>query len=704
MSGKVEVFHVSPSGNDAWSGRLPKPNAGRTDGPFESLEAARTAVRGLRKPAEGTQAPAPSAPVTVRLHAGTWRRLEAFSLGAEDGGTESCPVTWEAEPGCRPVITGNMVVEGWTEWRNGIMRAPAPARMFYRGKPRQLFYKGRRQRRARWPKYDPTNPIAGGWIIPEGPVEGLEYLALRFPRGSFPRTWAKPWVAEANIYGGWGWCNNVIPVLDVDREVSTLRLSRAPINLDQQPWYMDVRFSEANRFYIENVLEELSEPGEWCLETEERMLYFLPPEAGFDPSAVEVPCLDRLIAVRGAEHLTLRGLTLTGTTTGDDYHPQGVQGIGANFSQQGWQYCGETLHLRGTRHCLVEGCLLDQCGGNGIYLERDNYRSAVRRCEVAHAGANGIVLAGDRPFHPLFCEVTDNDVHHAGSLINLVAGVSLGTSDGCVVAHNFLHDLPHHAVQLGANGLGRNYVEYNEIRRVCLAIHDTGAINSWMDGPGPWVEPHDERSGHVIRWNLIVDVPGCRVEKGRIVEDVTTRGIYLDDYTSNCLVYGNLVARAGMGLQFHSGKHNTVENNVIVDCRIAFWACDFPPLRSGNAHTKGSFRANRFARNVFSTSRPDAFLYWMHAWTDLTFQCIDENVIHAPRAADFRIAWESHPKGLERCGFEEWRAMGFDGRSLVADPLFVDPAREDWRLRPESPAWALGFEAIPFGRIGIRRT
>ena len=37
-------FHVSPQGNDAWSGRFPEPNAGGTDGPFASLERARDVV------------------------------------------------------------------------------------------------------------------------------------------------------------------------------------------------------------------------------------------------------------------------------------------------------------------------------------------------------------------------------------------------------------------------------------------------------------------------------------------------------------------------------------------------------------------------------------------------------------------------------------------------------------------------------------
>jgi len=37
---------------------------------------------------------------------------------------------------------------------------------------------------------------------------------------------------------------------------------------------------------------------------------------------------------------------------------------------------------------------------------------------------------------------------------------------------------------------------------------------------------------------------------------------------------------------------------------------------------------------------------------------------------------------------------------VIADPLFVNAATDDYRLRPESPAFALGFEPIPIERIG----
>jgi len=50
--------------------------------------------------------------------------------------------------------------------------------------------------------------------------------------------------------------------------------------------------------------------------------------------------------------------------------------------------------------------------------------------------------------------------------------------------------------------------------------------------------------------------------------------------------------------------------------------------------------------------------------------------------------------------WEAWQALGLDTHSVIADPMFVDAAADDYRLRPDSPALALGFEEIPVDRIG----
>jgi hypothetical protein len=50
--------------------------------------------------------------------------------------------------------------------------------------------------------------------------------------------------------------------------------------------------------------------------------------------------------------------------------------------------------------------------------------------------------------------------------------------------------------------------------------------------------------------------------------------------------------------------------------------------------------------------------------------------------------------------WEAWQALGQDKNAIIADPLFVDAAKDDYRLRPNSPAFKLGFQPIPVEKIG----
>lgn len=47
-----------------------------------------------------------------------------------------------------------------------------------------------------------------------------------------------------------------------------------------------------------------------------------------------------------------------------------------------------------------------------------------------------------------------------------------------------------------------------------------------------------------------------------------------------------------------------------------------------------------------------------------------------------------------------WRKTGNDAHSVVADPQLCNLAAGDYRLRPESPAFALGFQPLPLDKIG----
>jgi len=602
---------------------------------------------------------------------------------------------------------------------------------------RQLFLSGRRQDGARYPNFDPQNPLYGGWVFIQAPAKRGSGSSVIYKPATFKRHWARPTDGEVVIFEAGGWVNNIIPIRSVDESRRVITLQHGVLNPDRTPWFAPSSLAPGDRFRVENLLEELDQPREWCLVSEQGVLYFWPPGGALTSTdAVVVPTLDTLVDLQNTSWLAISGFTFTETGGGDALHRGGVDGYGPMYPEEGLKYVGDAVHLKGAEHCVIENNHFDAVGGNAVYLEGYNLRNSVRRNEISYAGANGVSLLGNcvpvdgvaaplqngRQRLPLFNEVTDNYIHHCGFFNKYVDVVFLGVSDGNLIAHNRIEYMPHHAINLGLNGFGRNIVEYNEIHHVTLEIADTGAINSWMD-----YEKSEERAGHVIRFNLVSDVPGCHTTKeGQIVTpDGTANGIYLDNDASNSLIYGNIVVRtSAAGIFLHGGKNNLVENNIIVDSGRMAPASAPSNYPSGQMcympYLKGAFfTGNRFSGNIVSYSQGAVPVVLFSVWSadpgsrpgqtgqeqSLAVGQSQGNVVFRPDGKEPQILISSEVNGKPSTrivSLAEWRSLGFDTDSVVADPMFVDPDHNDYRLKPDSPAIRLGFVPIAIDRIGIR--
>ena len=707
-------------------GKLAEPNAVKTDGPFATLERARYAVRELK----GKQGP--SGPIRVMVRGGKYFLDRTLTFGLEDSGSREFPITYKAYGEEKPILSGGKRITNWKPYRGAIFQAELAGTKGGEWKFRQLFLNGKRQIRARYPKFDPNNPLYGGWLFIEGPAEERSQNSFVYRPGTFQRRWAKPTEAEVVIFPGAGWNDTTASIKTMDDSRRIITLARDIRNQDRPPWFSPFPLLPGGRFRVENLLEELDQPGEWCLDSEDGIVYFWPPSGSIKSAdEIVVPALDTLMDIRGASWLVISGFTFTETGDGEDMHRDGLDGYGAQFLTVGYKYCGEALHLRDAQHCVIEKNHFYAVGGNAIYLERYNTRNVIRQNEISHAGANGVCLLGNyvpvnaasassvngKQRLPIFNEVVDNYIHHSGVLNKYVAGVFLGVSDGNLIAHNRIEYLPHHAINLGLNGFGRNILEYNEIHHVCLELCDTGAINSWMDN-----ETSDIKVGHVIRFNLIADVPGCMTDQeGRILTpDGNAHGIYLDNNSSNNFVYGNVIVRpSATGIIIHGGENNFMENNIIVDAgttgagggtrQIAYWPASAPSFLTGN----------RFCRNIVYHSKWNTPLVlfdfqldppWIGKGDNATVlqnQIVGQssgNVFFRTDAGEYiigRLVVEPKP-GTRELSLAEWRKLGYDSDSQIADPLFVDPMHDDYRLKPDSPAFRLGFIRIDMAKIGMR--
>ena len=126
----------------------------------------------------------------------------------------------------------------------------------------------------------------------------------------------------------------------------------------------------------------------------------------------------------------------------------------------------------------------------------------------------------------------------------------------------------------------------------------------------------------------------------------------------------------------------------------------YPGLQKGG-HPKEAIPmgGNRIRRNIMYYTAPQARLYKYRAAATRfldDFEC-DKNCIWHQGEPLTIGGLDKTPPGEQ---WDKWREMGFDRESIVADPLFVDAENDDYRLRPESPAFKLGFKPIPVERIG----
>lgn len=701
-------FYVAPDGNDAWSGRLPAPNAAGTDGPFATLTRARDGIREL-KATSGLQQP-----VNVLIRGGTYYLSEPLSLGPQDSGTEQYPIVYQAYQGEKPVLCGGKIITGWKPYKDGIMQCSLAEVKEGNWKFRQLFFDGERQPRACWPNPDPDDPLYTGWaFIEETLPKGEEFpTTFRYEPDPAPQRWAKPTQAEVVIFPWFCWVNDLIPIKEVDHDRRVITVDR-----QGQPPFANAVLGTlvvGNRFRVENVLEELDRPGEWCLDTQTGTLYFWPPTGLVQDGEVIAPVTDRLIELIGTPkkpvgYVQISGLTLMQTLSPfpEQRHP--------NFHAPTFR--GEALRLENTEYCRIADNLVVNVGGDGVRLQGACASNWIVDNEIAYAGGQGVSMSSadiegnqylGRDLERLREQsvvkprmvrnvISNNHIHHYGQIEKHAAGLLIWGINSVenVISHNLVHHGPH-AGLTAQDGFGRLIIEYNEMHDLCLEIADCGGIftNRWYT----LRDDEDLAPGNVIRYNLIRDVIGCAAygePQSHAVEGAKAYGklwtpyyvwaMYFDNSGMDVTVCSNICVGNTMGgISFLSDpRDNLVENNLFIESSVQQMYLEM----------RGD--GNRFLRNIVYYVNPEAALLRTRGGEGVA-EC------------DYNLYWQAggHElivRGVPEDSFAKWQEMGFDTHSVVADPLFVDPENGDYRLQPNSPAFALGFEPIPVEHIGLQR-
>ena len=403
---------------------------------------------------------------------------------------------------------------------------------------------------------------------------------------------------------------------------------------------------------------------------------------------------------------------------------------GVTFRGLTLECCGGTaIELRNTTNCLIAGCILrniGDIGGNAISIN-GGINNGAEGNDISDIGRSGILLTGgDRiTLTPAGNYADNNHIHHMGIYYKQGVGVDL-SGCGNRASHNLIHDGP----RFGILFMGNNHlIEYNHLHHLCLETEDTGAMYT---GGRDWLGAR----GTILRYNFIHDIPGFGQEKGKWVTPFFAWGIYLDDNTGGVDVIGNIIARCSRSsLHLHDGRDNLIKNNIFVDggkeqatysgwtTTHKYWIQFHDALVKGYDSIKDQpawkgmrnigispdqsvlangmvMIGNQFFCNIIDYQSSSSKLYQMGN-VPFDHNAFDYDLVFhhgLPVKIDIHFSDTNTPKAPDT--WEGWQQLGNDRHSVINDPLFVDATKDDYRIRPQSPAYGLGFRQIPMEQIG----
>jgi hypothetical protein len=725
-------LYVSTFGDDA--------NPGTKEKPFATLKRAQEAVRERTRPSlEG---------ITVFFQAGTYYLDETLSFSSKDSGTSEGRVTFAAIEGESVTLSGGRRLQcDWRPYKNGIMMCQLPQVKSGKLTFDQLFVNGKRQIRARYPNCDHSDPknysgyVRAAGRLPDDlsnpnpdPNDDMTFSSgaprgVRYDPATFTtKRWKKPNEAIIHIYQAMYWGNLQWRIKEIDWDGNILWFGHGGQQMGAK-WHQDpCRVDDNSFFFIENVFEELDAPGEWYLDRETGTLYYLPPDdVDLDTAVVEVPVLQRLVEFVGtqdspAQHITLRGFRFAHTTATflETYQVP---------SLSDWAiHRGGTIYLQGAHHCTIKDCFFDAVGGNAVFMNEHNRNNLVTGCKFTESGDSAICFVGSlertvgtqRNF-PYECSAVNNLVHDCGVFGKQIAGVYISRAKRIRVAHNEIYNMPRAGICIGDGTWGGHIIEHNYIHDTCRETGDHGPFNSWgRDKYWCLGQSHLPYTAHRSHDAGLVKIDAMEpvILRHNFFKETSGWGLDLDDGASNYEIYNNLCV--GVSMKLREGAYRTICNNIWVN------GANSPCFHVGNENNHDRYFHNIIVMSVANMQPEDDLNFEMGASFGEIYTLIappahtpwlkeiDYNCFYSDRGefvarvttrseGQFTEDWDSEANQMQarKYSLAEWQTLGFDRHSVFADPLFVDPEKGDYRVRPESPALELGFENFDMDNFGL---
>lgn len=637
------------------------------EGEVKTPEAALARVRELR----GARKIGSDEKVTVRFAPGTYQLEKTLSFAKGDDG-----ILFEGAEKGETIFSGGCRLAPFAVGADGIWRTSVPPGL----QPEQLWVGGRRAVRARSPNKfyhyirfgidEGIDPATGRMVSLDRRAFVGYPKDMKLLEGLSPDELAN---VVFRLY--WSWDTEYGFVRHVDVEKGEMYLQ------DQVKRAWSYWGGHEMRYTLENFRAALDMPGEWFHDRKRNEILYLPREGERpDRAHAVIPVLERQMTLCEVKDVTFRGIVFSTAA----WHQPRCEFIARQAADS---VPFANIEIDRARAVTFDQCEFRHGSAYAIWFRRDVHGCAVTRSYFSDLGAGGVRIGygwqdvkGLRKDEVASDVTIDNNIFYdLGNVHPEGVGVFIAKAHSCRVSHNEICNLHYSGVSqgwtwgYGDNPVHDNIIEWNHIHHYGQGVlSDMGGIYTLGRCPGTRVccnHVHDVFS---------YDYTGSG-----------GTGLYPDEGSSHILWASNLVHDTKTdAVNLHFGRDNRFVNNIV-----------------GFTHKPGSRAIGRYrvqphnsmtvSNNVIVwTAGTHAFGLALrrHAGAplDLTFGSNLWWGIDGVKSNDFaKGSWEA------------WRDEGLDDGSILADPLFRDWRRGDWRLRPDSPAFKIGYREWDYRKCGV---
>jgi hypothetical protein len=649
-----QKIYLSPAGDDN--------NAGTFDKPLATLIAARNQAREFRRNIQSNQ------PVEIIALAGEYFMLQPLNLDAGDGGTPDSPLIFKTETGKRAIFRGGVQITGWEKVNDKLWKAFVPQVAFYNSYFEQLYVNGKRAVRARTPnngfysikKVTETVLEKGEGRSPELAVQNI---GLDSTDAACFQSFSRQDYQDALIIFYHNWDNTRKRVTGYNKLTSSVYT----IGEGMKPWNP---LNTKTRYLVENFKSALDAPGEWFLDRS-GYLYYIPLEGEtIENTSVYAPVIKEFVSIQGdpitgkrVENIIFENLV---------FEVAGyVTPPGGNEPAQAAAPVEAVVTLDFANNITFKNCEIAHTGTYAFWFRRACSNCTVNQTYMHDLGAGGVKI-GETVIRPDPKEITNNIfidnniIRDAGHVFPCAVGIIIFNASDNKLTHNEIANLRYSGISAGwvwgyaPSPSKRNMIEFNHIHHLGWGeLSDMGGVYTLGASEGTTV------SNNVIHHIYSYDYGGW--------------GLYTDEGSFGIVEENNLVYNCkNSGFHQHYGKENIIRNNIFA----------FNIRAQLQATRVEQHRSFTFTNNIIYYSNGDLL---SNNWKKIDI-ITDNNCYWDTRTKDIRFSEQS---------FADWQKSGKDVHSVIADPLFVDPAGFDFHFKKVSVAKKIKFVPFDYSRAGV---